>query len=151
MINGLFETHILVKDLVAAADFYENVLGLEFAHYEERRRANFYWIGGKETGMLGVWEVKDRPIERRHFAFRTTVEDFKRTIPFLKSKGVTPRNFNDTGEDPLVICWMPAVSIYFSDPDGHSLEFLATLPDEPKPELNLVPWTEWEIMHGRKL
>lgn len=99
--------------------------------------------------MLGVWEAKDGQVAREHFAFATTVDDFKLTVPFLKSKGVAPRNFNHTGEQPLVMCWMPAVSIYFSDPDGHSLEFIAMLPDEPKPELELVPWDEWERMHGR--
>jgi hypothetical protein len=44
---------------------------------------------------------------------------------------------------------MPAVSVYFTDPDGHSLEFISMLPDEAKPELGMVPWSEWEKMHGR--
>jgi lactoylglutathione lyase len=128
MIKGIFETHLHVRDLEKAADFYENVLELEPGHYVTRRRVKFYWVGGKGSHML---------------------EDFHKTIPFLKSKGITPRNFDNSGEHPLVLCWMPAVSIYFTDPDGHSLEFLAMLPDEPKPDLNLIPWIEWEQMHGR--
>lgn len=52
-------------------------------------------------------------------------------------------------DQPSVHCWMPAVSVYFSDPDGNSLEFIALLPDPPRPELGIVPWDEWERLNGR--
>jgi hypothetical protein len=39
---------------------------------------------------------------------------------------------------------MPALAIYFRDPDGHLLEFLAMLPDEPRPEAGVVSWDEWQ-------
>jgi hypothetical protein len=29
---------------------------------------------------------------------------------------------------------MPVVAIYFEDPDQHSLEFIAMLPDSPNPD-----------------
>lgn len=45
---------------------------------------------------------------------------------------------------------MPAVSIYFKDPDGHSIEFIAMLNDSPKPEDNIMTWLEWEKLYGRK-
>jgi lactoylglutathione lyase len=32
-----------------------------------------------------------------------------------------------------VIGWMPSAQIYFRDPDGHSLEFISILPEEPEP------------------
>lgn len=74
----------------------------------------------------------------------------KRIVPFLKERGLQVRNFLDDGtERPFVFAWMPAVSIYFSDPDGHILEFLSMLPDEPKPEMGVVSWEEWESLHGR--
>jgi hypothetical protein len=38
---------------------------------------------------------------------------------------------------------MPAVSIYFADPDGHELEFIAPLPDKPRPEIGVVSREEW--------
>jgi lactoylglutathione lyase len=65
----------------------------------------------------------------------------------------THRSFflQDGTERPFVFGWMPAVSIYFTDPDGHSLEFISMLPDEPNPELGVVEWGEWEAMHGRSL
>ncbi|WP_267907830.1 hypothetical protein [Viridibacillus soli] len=43
---------------------------------------------------------------------------------------------------------MPAVSIYFDDPDGHSIEFISILDDPPKPELDIMTWQEWEALHG---
>ncbi|MCZ8522467.1 MULTISPECIES: VOC family protein [Paenibacillus] len=54
-ILGLFETHLPVADLERSAAFYENVLGLEFAH-EDPRGVRFYWIGERGGAMLGLWE-----------------------------------------------------------------------------------------------
>jgi hypothetical protein len=38
---------------------------------------------------------------------------------------------------------MPAVSIYFHDPDGHSLELIAMLSGQPRPELGVISWEQW--------
>ena len=43
----------------------------------------------------------------------------------------------------MVFGWMPAIAIYFNDPDGHSLECIAMLPGAPKPEVGVVSWEEW--------
>ena len=40
----------------------------------------------------------------------------------------------------MVFAWMPAVSIYFDDPDGHLLELIAMLPGEAQPEGGIVAW-----------
>jgi lactoylglutathione lyase len=151
MIEGLFETHIHVTDLERSARFYEQVLGLELAHIEERRRAQFYWIGQRGQAMLGVWEVAASEWKREHFAFHTSLENMRQTISFLEERGIQPRNFTNDGKEALlqVHAWMPAVSIYFNDPDGHSLEFVSMLPDEPKPELGVVSLEEWEALHQK--
>jgi hypothetical protein len=39
---------------------------------------------------------------------------------------------------------MPAAILYFRDPDGHLIEFLAMLGDQPRPDLGVVPWPEWQ-------
>lgn len=44
---------------------------------------------------------------------------------------------------------MPAVSIYFEDPDGHSIEFISILDDPPRPELDMMTWPEWEELQGK--
>jgi lactoylglutathione lyase len=39
---------------------------------------------------------------------------------------------------------MPAVAVYLRDPDGHLLEYLAMLEHEPRPELGIVSWSQWQ-------
>ncbi|WP_427036919.1 hypothetical protein [Cytobacillus pseudoceanisediminis] len=39
---------------------------------------------------------------------------------------------------------MPAASVYFYDPDGHSLEYIAVLEGEARPYLNPTYLSEWE-------
>ncbi|WP_206920039.1 VOC family protein [Alicyclobacillus suci] len=144
MIEGLFETHINVANLEKASQFYEDVLGLTLA-YEDSRRVRFYWLGKPGNAMLGIWEKEPSQIIRQHYAFQTSLDNMKRVVPWLKGRGIAVRNFlNDGTERPFVFGWMPAVSIYFSDPDGHSLEFISMLPGAPKPELGIVSWDEWE-------
>jgi lactoylglutathione lyase len=38
---------------------------------------------------------------------------------------------------------MPAASVFFHDPDGHLLEYLAMLPHEARPDAGVVPYSEW--------
>src|ERR1039458_3577148 len=66
----------------------------------------------------------------------------------LRAAHVTPRNFAGSATDePVVLAWMPAASVYFQDPDGHQLEFLCMLPDPPQPELGVVTWSRWLHRH----
>jgi hypothetical protein len=39
----------------------------------------------------------------------------------------------------------PAVSICFHDPDGHLLEYIAMLAEDPRPDGGIVTWNEWNI------
>lgn len=145
--TGLFESHLTVSDLARSMDFYRDVVGLELAHTVPSRHAAFFWIGGRQRSMLGLWSVHSSPIAMRlHIAFQTTVEEIVRTPDHLRSKGVVPRGFNNDKEtdEPVVFPWMPAASVYFHDPDGHSLEYIAMLPGEAKPDVSgVVPWSEW--------
>jgi catechol 2,3-dioxygenase-like lactoylglutathione lyase family enzyme len=152
MILGLFETHIDVADLDRARRFYSENLGLELGLLDQERRVAFYWVGPRGESMLGLWEKPAGQILPQHFAFRATVEDvLTHAVPYLKQRGLEPRNFlDDGGERPMVFGWMPALAIYFRDPDGHSLEFIAMLPDEPRPEVGVVSWEEWLRLHDRE-
>ena len=149
MIDGLFETHINVVDLERSMRFYEDVLGLELGHLDQRRRVALYWVGGRGEAMLGLWEKPAEVIRPQHYAFRASAEDIlERSVPFLKERGLAPHNFlNDGSEHPMVFGWMPALAIYFRDPDGHSLEFIAMLPGEPQPELGVVSWEAWQALN----
>lgn len=145
MITGLYETHLFVENLETSIDFYTNILGLEACYFEEERRAVFFWLGKPKESMLGLWEKPKSQIDRRHFAFRCE-KDFviNKATSFLKEHGLKPYNFlNDGTERPMVFAWVPAIAIYFDDPDGHYLEFIAVLDGEGKPENGIVSYEEW--------
>lgn len=151
-ITGLFETHLRVANLERSMEFYEKVLGLELALKEQERRVAFYWIGGRGKTALGLWEkppwvsegnAGDRIITQ-HFAFEVDLADLSRTMAAVKQKEIELRNFFGRITDtPSVFGWMPAASIYFNDPDGHLLEFLAKLPGKRRPEIGIVSLDEW--------
>jgi len=144
-IQGLFETHLTVRDLDTSVAFYRDVVGLELACRVTERRVAFFWIGGRGQAMLGVWELGDGPNAMRlHLAFTSTVDQILAAPFVLKSKGVTPKGFHgEPVEEPVVIGWMPAISLYFNDPDGHILEYLAMLSQEPRPAIGVVSYSEW--------
>jgi lactoylglutathione lyase len=146
MITGLFETHINVRDLGRSIAFYRDVLGLEIGTIEEARRVAFLWMGGRGESMLGLWEKPAEEAVPQHFAFRASVDDIlRRAVAWLTERNLEPYNFlRDGRARPMVFAWMPALAIYFNDPDGHQLELIAMLPGEPKPELGVVSWEAWE-------
>jgi lactoylglutathione lyase len=151
VIRGLFETHLAVRDIERSAEFYEKVLGLELAFAEVERKRRYYWLGQRRH-MLIIRQVEPSLVLRDHFAMEIDLADMYGAADYLRARGLDPRNFFDGDADELIVFpWLPAVSIYFRDPDGHSLEFLARLPDPPRPELGLVTWQEWEALHDRTL
>lgn len=144
-VQGLFETHLTVRSLDKAVAFYRDVLGLELAYRLDERRVAFFWLGGRGNAMLGLWEAGSSPnVMRLHLAFKCAVDDVLAAPEKLKAAGVTPLGFfGEPVDDPVVIGWMPAVSLYFTDPDGHLLEYLAMLPDEPRPDVGVLPHSDW--------
>lgn len=143
--TGLFETHLLVSDLQRSIAFYRDVLGLPVALEVPERGAAFLWIGGPGTGMLGLWSLGSAPMGvSLHIALGASLADVLGSCDALRSRGVTPLSFfgAETAE-PSVIGWMPAAAVYFRDPDGHLIEYLAMLDESPQPERGIVPWSEW--------
>lgn len=150
MIKGLFETHLHVEDLEQSIQFYSTVLKLKLCYYEEERRAAFFWIGKDKHAMLGLWEKPKEQIELRHFAFEAEsqwiIDD---SINFFKSNNISFRNFlNDSTQSPMVFAWMPAISIYFDDPDGHSLEFIGILEGKAFPDKGVLSYQAWKDLQA---
>ena len=144
-LDGLFETHVTVRDLSRSMRFYGEILKLELAQVFWSRRVAFYWIGGPGTSMLGIWEAGDGPQRLSlHLAFRVSVEEILQAPARLQADGIMPLNFEkEPTEEPVVLTWMPAASLYFHDPDGNLLELVAMLPDAPNPDLGVVTWSDW--------
>ena len=117
-IRGLYEVAIRVKDLPTAEAFYRNVLGLEVGLRDEQRNWLFLRAGG-EAGMIVLQEDKGE-WPTQHFAFTVDEADIELVVSLLKKHDVLV-------DGPHTHEWMPARSVYFSDPDGHALEFCAPL------------------------
>jgi ribosomal protein S18 acetylase RimI-like enzyme len=144
--TGLFETHLSVSDLGRSVAFYRDVVGLPLALELPERGAAFFWIGGPGEAMLGLWSLGSAPLGLSlHIALSASLEDVLRACDALRSVDVEPLSFFATpATEPSVIGWMPAAAVYFRDPDGHLIEYLAMLPGPPRPELGIVAWSEWE-------
>jgi lactoylglutathione lyase len=150
-VSGLYESHLTVANLDRSITFYRDVVGLELAHTVPTRHAAFFWVGGRERSMLGLWCIHSSPVRLRlHIAFATDLEQVRNSVVVLRSRGIVPRSGGGGPEldEPAVIPWMPAASVYFDDPDGHSLEYIAILPHPPRPDmLGRIPLSAWEAMN----
>jgi lactoylglutathione lyase len=149
--HGLFEAHVPVADLDRSVAFYRDVVGLELAYTTEDRHAAFLWIGSPGQAMLGLWAAGSGPQKMTtHIAFTATLDDILRAPRELRAVGVAALDFNaQPTDEPVVLAWMPAASIYFHDPDGHLLEFIAMLPHRPHPEIGVVSWRRWQLEISR--
>jgi lactoylglutathione lyase len=147
IVDRLFEAHLIVADLDISIAFYRTRLGLELAHVIPARRTAFFWIGARGKTMLGLWEVNvGAQKTTTHIAFAATLEDVIAAPGKLNSVGVTPLDFDGGPTDePVVLAWMPAASVYFRDPDGHLLEYIAMLEDHPRSDDGVLTWREWTL------
>jgi lactoylglutathione lyase len=142
-VSGLFEAQLSVSDLQRSVAIYRGVVGLTLAYEVPERGAAFFWIGASGESMLGLWTLGSAPIGLSlHVAFRSSLEDLLHACERLRSAGVTPPCFfADETDEATVIGWMPAAAVYFRDPDGHLLEYLAMLDAPPRPDAGIVPWS----------
>ena len=120
-IRGIYEIAIRVKDLPAAEAFYREVLGLEVGIRDERRNWLFLRAGGS-AGMIVLQEDKGE-WPTGHFAFTVEESDIERAADLLRARGIDV-------EGPHFHEWVPAKSVYFTDPDGHDLELCAPVRKE---------------------
>ena len=144
-VTGLFETHLTVSDLGRSTAFYRDVVGLPVALEIPERGAAFHWIGPPGGAMLGLWSIGSAPMNMRlHVAFASPLDDVMAACDGLRAQGVTPLSFFATETDePSAIGWMPAAAVYFRDPDGHIMEYLAMLDAPARPGVGIVPWSQW--------
>lgn len=115
-IRGVYEVAIRVKELARSEAFYRDILGLEEGLRDARRPWVFLRAGGQD-GMIVLQEDQGE-WPTQHVAFTVAEADIERAADELRQRGVDVRG-------PVLHDWMPAQSVYFSDPDGHGLELCA--------------------------
>lgn len=144
-IRGWLEAHLTVRDLDHSIAFYHDVLGLQLTQVIPERNVAFFWVPTSDKAMLGIWSIGTSPLSMRlHIAFNVTLQHVRDSVVGLRAGGLTPFSLDhEPIDEPVVLAWMPAVSVYFDDPGRHSLEFIAMPPDRPRPELGRVTWSEW--------
>src|SRR5262245_6985835 len=145
-VDHLFEAHLLVSDLSRSIAFYRDQLGFEVAHVIPARGAAFLWIGPRGGTMLGLWAAGSAPQKTTsHVAFGTDVDDVLAAPRALESVGIRALDFDGRStEEPVVLAWMPAAAVYFHDPDGHLLEYIAMLSEPPRLDAGVLTWREWQ-------
>lgn len=144
-VRGLFETHLTVTDVDRSVAFYRDVVQLPLAYEVPARGAAFFWVGDPGQAMLGLWSLGSAPLGMvLHIAFGVALDELLEAPELLRARGVAPLSFfGEPASEPSVIGWMPAAAVYFRDPDGHQLEYLAMLDERPRADLGVVPWSQW--------
>ena len=121
-VKGLGEVSIQVKDLDAMHKFYEEVVGLEVLRRDES--FVFFKIAegyGGHSQNLALFEASNtlNPQEStlHHIALNIALEDFESEKMRLEGLGL---KVNATVHE-----WLHVRSLYFADPEGNTLEFVA--------------------------
>lgn len=144
----LFETHIPVTSTERSALFYRDVVGLEFAYRDPTRDIVFLWIGRNKQSILGLWgpdTVYGRQRSKRHFAIAVSLPELLGAGQRLNERQVATTNFfGELTTEPSVIGWIPAAQIYFTDPDGHVVEYITVLDEAPDASFigSLAAWRQ---------
>jgi lactoylglutathione lyase len=152
----LYETHIPVADTRISEAFYQIIVGLSPAHRDPKRDVAFLWIGANRSSMLGLWgpsTTHGSHFRTCHFAIRLTLPELLASGKRLVASGITCENFmGEKTVEPSVIGWMPSAQLYFRDPDGHSLEFISLLDEQPAPGFigSFSAWQKRDVDKNQK-
>ena len=157
--HGLYEVHLPVTDLDRAVAFYVDKLGFEFGFgASDGSSALLLYSDERARWMLGLFRVDTivhRSAAEYHISFRVAESHIDDMVPWLRERGIEPIHpprapVQGPMKEPIVHGWMPAAAVFFRDPDGHLLEFIADLADSPRPEILYQPLSEWRALVGRK-
>ena len=135
MITGLFETHINVRDLQRAIDFYRDVLGLaEIPRPDFPFPGAWFALGDRELHLIGGEEARSQggngtDSRQLHFAIR--VASFEQALARLRGLGFSEEVAEN---DPMHVRVVPRPltgypQAYVCDPDRHLIEINAACLD----------------------
>lgn len=131
--DGLAEIVLRVKDVKAAADFYEEIVGLI---PRSPRSDDWAWFWAGEAGQPQTIAVQKGPLlfEEKsplpdgkrwgpvHLALKVSRDKLEEAVALVRSKNVEVYG-------PVNLKWMNAKAYYFYDLDANLLEFWSPDPE----------------------
>lgn len=123
--TGILHFTIGVRDHIAAAKFYSDLLGVNILR--TNRRYAFMDCNGDYfvLAKTGHHVNPNLPGEdAHHHAFMVEEEEFDRAMAILKARGIEIIKYEDTGHRSF-----PGRHAYFHDPDGNCIEIIYRTPE----------------------
>lgn len=118
--TGILHFTIGVRDHIAAAKFYSEVLGC--THMRSTERYSFMECGGSYF-VLAKSSHHVNPNnpgeDTHHHAFMVAPEEFDRALAIMKARGIELVNYSDKGHITF-----PGRHAYFHDADGNCMEII---------------------------
>jgi len=117
---GILHFTIGVRDHIAAAKFYSEVLGCR--HIRSSERYSFMECGSSYFVLARIPDYvnPNNPGEETHHqAFMVAPEEFDRALAVMKARGIELIKYSDEGYTTF-----PGRHAYFHDPDGNGIEII---------------------------
>jgi catechol 2,3-dioxygenase-like lactoylglutathione lyase family enzyme len=114
----LNHTIVPARDKVASAEFFARIFGLQY----EGPMGHFAPVRINETLTLDFDERGD--FESHHYAFKVSEEEFDAIFNRVKEAGLKYGSVPTAKGDMQINTRRGGRGVYFSDPNGHSLELL---------------------------
>jgi catechol 2,3-dioxygenase-like lactoylglutathione lyase family enzyme len=118
--TGILHFTIGVRDHIAAAKFYSQVLGCR--HMRSNERYSFMQCGGSYFVLAKMPNhvAPNAPREdAHHHAFMVEPEEFDRALAIMKVNGIEMIKYSDEGHTTF-----PGRHAYFHDADGNCIEII---------------------------
>lgn len=134
-----------VKNIDETIEFYSTILGLDEAHKTIDHGLVFAAIQVSETTAIAIWPVTE-VIKCHHVALVLDKHRFIDTVGRIKDAGIRYGNaldgfgedgnlygekLNMKGPDEEIGARGTCISLYFEDPNGHSIEILTYEMQDP--------------------
>ena len=118
--TGILHFTIGVRDHIAAAKFYSEVLGCK--HMRSTDRYSFMECGGSYFVLARILHHvnPNNPGEdAHHHAFMVQPDEFDRALAIMKARGIEMIKYSDEGHITF-----PGRHAYFHDADGNCIEII---------------------------
>lgn len=118
--TGILHFTIGVRDHIAAAKFYSQVLGCR--HMRSNERYSFMQCGTSYFVLAKMPNhVNPNPPgeDAHHHAFMVELEEFDRALAIMKANGIAMIKYSDEGHTTF-----PGRHAYFHDADGNCIEII---------------------------